>query len=296
MLGSEPNVTHCASWQQPCHSGVYSSPALLVTCQHSHQKRHVVNPLDGNSSIRVCMGKCVRLRSLTEIREQTSHTFVHTPPTSCRDAHPTYSFIKFTPCSLVCIVLQHPSIHWSKHTHTHTPLWVHCRFKHALPFRTHRRSCDLALGDHWPVFYLMWFDSWTVGGSWWNTVEGERMDQESHRTALVGGEEWRGKEEDLRSGVSSWSKREKKEGGASPLMRGTSSRAQAHFLFLKVNRQPAGVWGVMGKEETVMLIRPVHTSPSNNITKQELKHGKATDNREGIDHATAMVWSCTIWW
>lgn len=28
-----------------------------------------------------------------------------------------------------------------------------------------------------------------------------------------------------------------------PLMRGTSSRAQAHFLFLKVNRQPAGVWG-----------------------------------------------------
>lgn len=65
------------------------------------------------------------------------------------------------------------------------------------------------------------------------------------------------------------------EGGASPLMRGTSSRAQAHFLFLKVNRQPAGVWGVMGKEETVMLIRPAHTSPSNNKTKQEGKDGKS---------------------
>lgn len=79
-------------------------------------------------------------------------------------------------------------------------------------------------------------------------------------TSLVGGED------DLR------------KGGASPLMRGTSSRAQAHFLFLKVNRQPAGVWGVMGKEETVMLIRPAHTSPPNNKTKQEWKHGKTRDN------------------
>lgn len=30
----------------------------------------------------------------------------------------------------------------------------------------------------------------------------------------------------------------------SPLMRGTSSQAQAHFLFLKVNRQSVGVWGL----------------------------------------------------
>lgn len=75
-----------------------------------------------------------------------------------------------------------------------------------------------------------------------------------------------------------------KEGGrgAPSLMRGTSSRAQAHFLFLKVNRQPAGVRGVMGKEETVMLIRPVHTSPSNNVTKQEWKRGKPTDNCGGM--------------
>lgn len=34
----------------------------------------------------------------------------------------------------------------------------------------------------------------------------------------------------------------------------------------------------MGKEETLILIRPAHTSPSNNKTKQEWKHGKATDN------------------
>lgn len=78
-------------------------------------------------------------------------------------------------------------------------------------------------------------------------------------------------------------------GGLSPLMRGTSSRAQAHFLFLKVNRQPAGVWGVMGKEETVMLIRPAHTSPSNNKTKQEWKHGKATDNCGGMGYTAAVV-------
>lgn len=79
-----------------------------------------------------------------------------------------------------------------------------------------------------------------------------------------------------------WSLAAGVRGGASPLMRGTSSRVQAHFLFLKVNRQPAGVWGVMGKEETVMLIRPAHTSPSNNKTKQEWKHGKATDNCGGM--------------
>lgn len=30
----------------------------------------------------------------------------------------------------------------------------------------------------------------------------------------------------------------------------------------------------MGKEETVMLIRLLHTSPSDNKTKQEWKHGK----------------------
>lgn len=77
--------------------------------------------------------------------------------------------------------------------------------------------------------------------------------------------------------------------GASTLMRGTSSRAQAHFLFLKVNRQPAGVRGVMGKEETVMLIRPAHTSPSNNKTKQEGKDGKATDNSGGMDYTAAMA-------
>lgn len=76
-------------------------------------------------------------------------------------------------------------------------------------------------------------------------------------------------------------------GGLSPLMRGTSSRAQAHFLFLKVNRQPAGVWGVMGKEETVMLIRPAHTSSSNNKTKQEGKHRKGTDNCGGTAAVTA---------
>lgn len=86
-------------------------------------------------------------------------------------------------------------------------------------------------------------------------------------------------------------------GRASPLMRGTSSRAQAHFLFLKVNRQPAGVWGVMGKEETVMLIRLLHTSPSNNKTKQEWKHGKATDNWGGTGYTTAMDLdlNCTMW-
>lgn len=78
-------------------------------------------------------------------------------------------------------------------------------------------------------------------------------------------------------------------GGLSSLMRGTSSRAQAHFLFLKVNRQPAGVWGVMGKEETVMLIRPAHTSPSNNKTKQEGKHGKATDNCGGMGCTATIV-------
>lgn len=77
--------------------------------------------------------------------------------------------------------------------------------------------------------------------------------------------------------------------GASPLMRGTSSRAQAHFLFLKVNRRPAGVRGVMGKEETVMLIRPAHTSPSNNITKQEWKHGKPADNCGGTGCIVALV-------
>lgn len=53
------------------------------------------------------------------------------------------------------------------------------------------------------------------------------------------------------------------------------------LLFVKVNRPPAGVWGVMGKEETVMLIRTVHTSPSNNKTKQEGRDGKATDNSGG---------------
>lgn len=72
-------------------------------------------------------------------------------------------------------------------------------------------------------------------------------------------------------------------------MRGTSSRAQAHFLFLKVNRQPAGVWGVMGKEETVMLIRTAHTSFSNSKTKQEWKHGKAVENCGGTGYSAAVV-------
>lgn len=106
----------------------------------------------------------------------------------------------------------------------------------------------------------------------------------SHRTGTgVGG---RRGDEGRGGGSEMWSL---EGGGASPLMRGTSSRAQAHFLFLKVNRQPAGVWGVMGKEETVMLIRPAHTSPSNNKTKQEWKHGKATDNCGGMGYAAAMV-------
>lgn len=85
-------------------------------------------------------------------------------------------------------------------------------------------------------------------------------------------------------------------GGLSPLMRGTSSRVQAHFLFLKVNRQPAGVWGVMGKAETVMLIRLLHTSLSNNKTKQEGKHGKATDNcgRMGCTAAIVLDLNCIM--
>lgn len=77
--------------------------------------------------------------------------------------------------------------------------------------------------------------------------------------------------------------------GVWAMMRGTSSWVQAHFLFLKVNRQPAGVYGVMGKKETVMLIRPLHTSPSNNKTKQEWKHGKATDNCGGMGYSAAIV-------
>lgn len=92
-----------------------------------------------------------------------------------------------------------------------------------------------------------------------------------------------------RGGAEMWSLEGGKTGGASPLMRGTSSRAQAHFLFLKVNRQPAGVWGVMGKEETVMLIRTAHTSSSSSKTKQEWKYGKVVDNCGGTGYSAAMV-------
>lgn len=45
----------------------------------------------------------------------------------------------------------------------------------------------------------------------------------------------------------------------------------------------------MGKEETVMLIRTAHTSPSNSKTKQEWKHGKATDNCGGAGCAAAVA-------
>lgn len=31
MFGSQPNVTQTASWQQPCHGGVYPNSALLFT-------------------------------------------------------------------------------------------------------------------------------------------------------------------------------------------------------------------------------------------------------------------------
>lgn len=45
----------------------------------------------------------------------------------------------------------------------------------------------------------------------------------------------------------------------------------------------------MGKEETVMLIRLLHTSPSDNKTKQEGKHGKTTDNCGGMRCAAAII-------
>jgi len=111
----------------------------------------------------------------------------------------------------------------------------------------------------------------------------------SHRTETgVGGEERRrGGEEDLGRGEP-WGEGDRGEGGASSLTRGTSSRAQAHFLFQKVNRQAAGVWGVMGKEETVMLIRPAHTSPSDNKTKQEWKQGGGGETQQ----TTVEEWGC----
>lgn len=111
-------------------------------------------------------------------------------------------------------------------------------------------------------------------GEWW----GRRI---NHRTGI--GVFWKrrrrrgyfGEEDEEVGGLDGMDGLSVGRGGVlSPLMRGTSSRAQAHFLFLKVNRQPAGVRGVMGKEETVMLISAAHTSPpSNNKTKQEGKRG-----------------------
>lgn len=135
MLGSEPNVTHCASWQQPCHSGVYSNPALLVTCQHSHPKRHAVNPLDGNSSIRACMGKRAHLCSLTEIcKTDITHTRARstnilqwcTPRIHSLNSHPAlwcvlyYSILPFTKANT--------------HTHSHEftgDLNMHSHLGHA---------------------------------------------------------------------------------------------------------------------------------------------------------------------
>lgn len=46
------------------------------------------------------------------------------------------------------------------------------------------------------------------------------------------------------------------------------------FFIFKSKQAVCGGLGVMGKEETVMLIRLLHTSPSDNKTKQEWKHGK----------------------
>lgn len=54
------------------------------------------------------------------------------------------------------------------------------------------------------------------------------------------------------------------------------------FFIFKSKQAVCGGLGVMGKEETVMLIRLLHTSPSDNKTKQEGKHGKTTDNCGGM--------------
>lgn len=60
------------------------------------------------------------------------------------------------------------------------------------------------------------------------------------------------------------------------------------FFIFKSKQAVCGGLGVMGKEETVMLIRLLHTSPSDNKTKQEGKHGKTTDNCGGMRCAAAI--------
>lgn len=110
MFGPEPNVTHTASWQQPCHGDVYTDLALLFTIQHSHHRACSKLPL-WKFTVHMCV--CVKRMYFcgTSLKSRHRiHTHAFTPTTSCSDAHSTYPFIKFTPCTLVCIVLLHPPI------------------------------------------------------------------------------------------------------------------------------------------------------------------------------------------
>lgn len=104
-----------------------------------------------------------------------------------------------------------------------------------------------------------------------------------------------GEEEDLRCGAS--------RGGGGGERRAFASD-EGHVLtgagpfFISKSKQAAcGGLGVMGKEETVMLIRPAHTSSSNKKTKQDGKHRKATDNWGGPGCAAATVLhvTCRTW-
>lgn len=139
MFGPEPNVTHTASWQQPCHGDVYTNPALLFTIQHSHHRAGCKLPLWKltmclcvSLSVCVCTRKnwseCVFLCDLIEIQAQIQYQIhaytlhqhpavMHTPHIHSLNSHPAlwcvlyYSILPFSKAHTLTRTRAHAHAH-----------------------------------------------------------------------------------------------------------------------------------------------------------------------------------------
>lgn len=108
MFGPEPNVTHTASWQQPCHGDVYTNPALLFTIQHSHHRACCKLPL-WKFTMRVCVCVCVCGKNRVS---------VYFCVISLKSRHRYYTY--------AYTLHQHPAVMHTPHIHSlnsHPALW-----------------------------------------------------------------------------------------------------------------------------------------------------------------------------